>query len=177
MTATLTPLSPADLAGRLKSGRALLVDIREPDEYAREHIRGAVAAPLSTFEKAHLHLEPERDVIFMCRTGNRTGSNCDRLAGRIDGAAWVLDGGLDAWKAAGLPVVTDRSAPLEMFRQVQIGAGSLILLGAALGLFVHPGFFALSALVGAGLLTAGITGFCGMAKVLAVAPWNRTTAA
>ena len=74
-------------------------------------------------------------------------------------------------------VVTDRSAPLEMFRQVQIGAGSLILLGAALGLFVHPGFFALSALVGAGLLTAGITGFCGMAKVLAVAPWNRTTAA
>jgi len=177
MTATLISLSPAELAGRLKAGRALLVDIREPDEFAREHIAGAVAAPLSAFESAHLTLEPDRDVVFMCRTGNRTGSNCERLARRIDGAAWVLEGGIEAWKAAGLPVAANRGAPLEMFRQIQITAGSLILLGAALGAFVHPGFFALSAFVGAGLVTAGVTGFCGMAKVLALAPWNRTTAA
>lgn len=173
MTNVLIPLSPTDLAGRLKAGRAVLVDIREPDEFAREHIAGAVAAPLSTFEQAHLTIEPDRDVVFMCRTGNRTGSNCVRLAGRVEGRAWVLDGGLAAWKAAGLPVAADRKAPLEMMRQVQIATGSLVLLGAALGAFVHPGFYALSALVGGGLLMAGVTGYCGMARVLALAPSNR----
>lgn len=177
MPSTLVPLSPADLAGRLQTGRAILVDIREPDEFAREHIAGAVPAPLSKFEQAHLTIDPGRDVVFMCRTGNRTGANCERLAGRVEGRAWVLEGGLDAWKAAGLPIAADRKAPLEMMRQVQIGAGSLVLLGAVLGAMVHPGFYALSALVGAGLLIAGVTGFCGLARVLALAPWNRPRSA
>lgn len=177
MTALLTPVSAADLAARLKSGAAVLVDIREPDEFAREHIAGALKAPLSGFEQAHLKVEAGRDVVFMCRTGNRTGSNCQRLADRIEGEAFVLEGGLDAWKQAGLPIVGNKSAPLEMMRQVQIGAGGLVLIGAALGHFLNPGFYALSALVGAGLLMAGVTGFCGMAKLLALAPWNRVGAA
>jgi rhodanese-related sulfurtransferase len=60
-----------------------------------------------------------------------------------------------------------------MMRQVQIGAGSLVLLGVLLGLLVHPGFLAIAAFAGAGLTLAGATGFCGMARLLAVAPWNR----
>ncbi len=173
MTAVLIPLSPAEVSIRLKAGQAHLVDIREADEVAREHIAGASRAPLSTFEAADLNITPGRDVIFMCRTGNRTGANCQRLANRVQGEVFVLEGGLDAWKAAGLETRIDRRAPLEMMRQVQIGAGSLILIGGALGTWVHPGFWALSAFVGAGLLTAGVTGFCGMARVLAVMPWNR----
>ena len=136
---TLIPLSAAEVANRLKDRRAVLVDIREPDEAARERIAQAVAAPLSAFEAAHLELQPDRDVIFMCRTGNRTGANCDRLAARVADTAYVLDGGLEAWKAAGLPTVVNRKAPLELMRQVQMAAGGLILLGAALGLTVHPG--------------------------------------
>ena len=85
----------------------------------------------------------------------------------------VLDGGLEAWKSAGLPTRTDRKAPLEMMRQVQIAAGGLVLIGVGLGLLVHPGFFGLAAFVGAGLTFAGATGFCGMARLLALAPWNR----
>lgn len=170
---TLIPLSPADVAARLKAGTTRLVDIREPDEFAREHVAGAAHAPLSTFENAHLAVAPEQDVVFMCRTGNRTGVNCGRLAARVDGPAYVLDGGLDAWKKAGLATRTDAKAPLELMRQVQMGAGGLILLGAALGLLVHPGFWAISAFVGAGLFVAGATGFCGMARLLALAPWNR----
>lgn len=173
MTAVLIPLSPAEVSARLKSGRAHLVDIREPDEVAREHIAGAARAPLSTFEAADLNIAADREVIFMCRTGNRTGANCDRLAARVEGEAYVLEGGLDAWKKAGLATRLDAKAPLEMMRQVQIGAGSLILIGALLGVLVHPGFWAMAAFVGAGLLTAGVTGFCGMARVLAVMPWNR----
>lgn len=173
MNAALTPLKPEDVERRLQRRQAVLVDIREPDEFARRHVRGALSRPLSTFEQAHLKVEAGRDVVFTCRTGMRTGANCQRLAAVVDGSAYVLDGGVDAWAAAGLPVQEDRKAPLEMMRQVQIGAGSLVLIGVALGFAAHPAFFGLSALVGAGLAFAGATGFCGMARLLALAPWNR----
>jgi len=175
--AVLTPLSPAEVAARIKTGKALLVDIREADEVARERIAGSVTMPLSAFEDAHLDIRPGRDVVFMCRTGNRTGSNCVRLADRIPGEAFVLDGGLDAWKAQGLPTLANDRAPLELIRQVHMTAGGLILIGALLGLLVHPGFWGLSAFVGAGLFVAGATGFCGMARLLALMPWNRPTQA
>lgn len=177
MTARLNPLKPAEVAERLKSGRAVLVDIREPDEFRRRHIAEALSRPLSAFAAAHLKVEPRRDVVFTCRTGMRTGGACDQLAAAVDGEAYVLEGGLDAWTRAGLPVVDDARAPLEIMRQVQIAAGSLVLLGVALGVFVHPAFFGLSAFVGAGLAFAGVTGFCGMARLLAFAPWNRTARA
>jgi hypothetical protein len=62
---------------------------------------------------------------------------------------------------------------LELQRQVQIGAGSLALAGTLLGILLSPWFFVVPAFVGAGLITAGVTGFCGMAHVLMRAPWNR----
>ena len=83
--AYLTALSPAEVSARVRAGKALLVDIREADEVARERIAGSVATPLSMFEAAHLEIRPGHDVVFMCRSGNRTGANCVRLADRIPG--------------------------------------------------------------------------------------------
>jgi rhodanese-related sulfurtransferase len=173
---TLTPIDPKTLAQRLAQGGITLVDIREPDEYAREHIASALSLPLSALETGKLDVEPGRAVVFTCRTGMRTGANCDRLAAHVGGKAFVLEGGLDAWKKAGLSIAADRKAPLEIQRQVQIGAGALALLGAVLAATVHPAFIALSGVVGLGLLQAGLTGWCGMAKLLSLAPWNRRAA-
>ena len=173
MTAKLTSLPAAKVAERMKSGHAVLIDIREADEFVRRHAAGALSRPLSGFEAAHLKVEAAKDVVFTCRSGMRTGANCDRLAASVDGEAFVLQGGLDAWVAAGLPVQEDRKAPLELMRQVQITAGLLVLTGVLLGFTVHVGFFALSGFVGAGLTFAGATGFCGMARLLQAAPWNR----
>lgn len=177
MTASLKPISPADLKARLDAGRATLVDIREADEFARSHVPGAASHPLSAWERAHLTIDPDADVVFTCRSGMRTAGACDRLAARVAGEAYVLEGGLDAWVRAGLPVATDARAPLEIMRQVQIAAGSLVLLGVILGVTVAPAFFGLSAFVGAGLTFAGATGFCGMARLLMLAPWNRRAVA
>ena len=173
MTAILKTLTPKEVADRLSAASTVLIDVREPDEFARRHIKGALSRPLSGFEQAHLGLSPDRDVVFTCRSGMRTAANYARLAARVDGEAYVLDGGLDAWAAAGLPVEENRGAPLELIRQVQIVAGLLVLTGVLLGVFVHPAFLGLSGFVGAGLALAGATGFCGMAKLLAMAPWNR----
>ncbi|MEZ0242474.1 MAG: rhodanese family protein [Sphingomonas sp.] len=176
MTALLTPLSPAEASRRIGAGAAVLVDIREADEFARRHVPGAVSQPLSGLEAAHLSVAPGRDVIFTCRSGMRTAGACDRLAARVSGPAFVLEGGVDAWDKAGLPLAIDAKAPLEIMRQVQIGAGTLVLAGVILGLTASPVWFGLAAFVGAGLAFAGATGFCGMARLLMLAPWNRRAA-
>ena len=176
MTGMLHPLTPPQVRERLNAGRAILVDIREADEFARSHIIGAQSQPLSTWAKAHLSVDPDADVIFTCRSGMRTACACDRLAARVNGDAFVMQGGLDAWTKAGLPVATNADAPMEIMRQVQIAAGALVLIGVLLGFLVSPAWFGLSGFVGAGLTFAGISGFCGMARLLMLAPWNRVKA-
>ena len=173
MPALMQPLEPRIVAERLRAGLAVLVDIREADEFARRHVKGARSQPLSGFEAAHLKIEAGQDVVFTCKSGMRTAGACNRLATAVDGPAFVLEGGLDGWAAAGLPVVEDRKAPLEIMRQVQITAGLLVVAGVVLGFAVRPAFFILSGVVGVGLAQAGVTGFCGMAKLLVLMPWNR----
>ncbi|RDI56753.1 rhodanese-like domain-containing protein [Microvirga subterranea] len=169
------PVIAPEEAKRLLEQGAVLVDIREPDEHVREKIPGARLMPLSKLDEADLALHDGTPVIFHCRSGARTKGNAARLAGKASSAcdAYIVEGGLEAWKKAGLPVVADRRQPLELQRQVQIGAGSLALFGTLLGLLLSPLFFIVPGFVGAGLMVAGITGFCGLARVLAKAPWNR----
>ena len=66
---------------------------------------------------------------------------------------------------------------MEIMRQVQITAGSLVVISVVLGLAVQTAFLGLAAFVGAGLVFAGSTGWCGMARLLAIMPWNRQQAA
>lgn len=171
---SLPTIKPSD-ARRLLDGGAVLIDIREADEHARAKIPGARHMPLSKLDEMDVAVHEGKPVIFHCRSGARTLANAPRLAGKIGESceAFIVAGGLDAWRKAGLPVVADRRQPLELQRQVQIGAGSLALAGTVLGLLVSPWFFVVPAFVGAGLITAGVTGFCGMARMLMRAPWNR----
>ncbi len=171
---TLPTVTP-EQAKRLIDEGAILIDIREADEHARERIPGAHHLALSKLDEADLAVHQGKPVIFHCRSGARTLSNAGRLADRFSGDcdAYVVEGGLDAWRRAGLPVATNRRAPLELQRQVQIGAGSMALIGTLLGLTVSPWFFVIPLLIGGGLTVAGVTGFCGMAMLLMRAPWNR----
>lgn len=169
---TLKAIAPNDLRRRLAEGNTVLIDIREPDEHRREHIAGARLAPLSQWDRQRIAADPGSAVVFHCKSGARTRGHAARLhAGECD--AYMLEGGLDAWKAAGLPVERDVGAPIELQRQVQIAAGSLVLLGVVLALAFSLWFLAISAFVGAGLIFAGISGFCGLARILETLPWNR----
>jgi rhodanese-related sulfurtransferase len=171
---TVTPERAADL---IRSG-AVLIDIREADEHAREKIPGARHHALSRIDRNNPIHAGDEVMIFHCRSGARTKGNAARLASvgsRCE--AYILEGGLEAWKKAGFSVTLDRSQPIDIMRQVQIVAGGLVLAGVFLGALVMPAFYALSGLVGAGLLFAGVSGFCGMARLLGLMPWNRTGAA
>jgi rhodanese-related sulfurtransferase len=177
MTA-MTHISPERAAALMREG-AVLVDIRERDEHARERIEGARHHAVSILDRDHPARPGDDVLIFHCRSGARTTQNAQRIASGIPAGVetYILEGGIDAWKKAGLPVVFDRKAPIPVMRQVQMVAGGLVVVGAVLGAAVSPAFYLLSAFVGAGLVFAGATGFCGMARVLELMPWNRRAAA
>ena len=167
---TLAALRPEE-AERMIADGAMLIDIRDPDEHGREHISGAINYPLARIEQLAI---PPGPTIFHCRSGMRTQTHAGRLAAAGAGSpCYVLAGGIDAWRSSGRATVLDRRQPLEIMRQVQLVAGGLVLLGVILGFFVSPYFFGLSAFVGGGLMMAGATGWCGMAKLLRHLPWNR----
>ena len=168
----LKTISP-DRAAELMRQGAVLVDVREADEHARERIPGARHHALSQIEAQNPARPGDEVLIFHCRSGARTQANANRLAASNGCETYILEGGIDAWKKAGRPVALDRRQPIEIMRQVQIAAGSLILIGVLLGYLTNPLFYLLSGFVGAGLTFAGVTGFCGMARLLAVMPWNR----
>lgn len=164
-------ITPQEARRHLESGSAILVDIREPMEHAREAIPGARSQPLSTFDASALQGVPA--VIFHCQSGRRTVDNAGRLLSCGAGEIYLLEGGLSDWKQAGYPTNLDRSQPIEMQRQVQITAGTFIVSGLVLSWLVSPLFLAVPAFVGTGLVFAGVSGWCGMARLLGLMPWNR----
>ena len=100
-------------------------------------------------------------------------ARCWEVAEALRPLILIVQGGLNGWKAAGYPVITDRRQPLPLMRQVQIVAGALVFGGTLAGASLSALFYLIPAFVGAGLLFAGLTGWCGMAKLLAVMPWNK----
>lgn len=174
-----TIITPQQARTLLDQGKAVLFDIRDPAEYARQHISGARLVPLASLDTHDFDRERSMGVaaIFQCQSGRRTEANAARLVGTGFRETYVIQGGLNGWRAAGLPVHVDASQPIELQRQVQIAAGSLVLTGVVLAAVLSPWFVLLSAFVGGGLVFAGISGSCAMAQVLMQMPWNRRRSA
>ncbi|EPC7253703.1 rhodanese-like domain-containing protein [Cronobacter sakazakii] len=169
----ITPEEVHALSGQ----KIMLIDIRGQDEWRREHLADARTLPLEQIQPGCFDndaLAQTDMVIFHCQSGMRTEKAQQQLIAAAHPAnVRIMQGGLNAWKAAGLPVITDRRQPLPLMRQVQIVAGALALGGTIAGAVVTPAFYIVPGFVGAGLMFAGITGWCGMAKLLAVMPWNQ----
>lgn len=158
----------------------VILDVREQDEFAAQHIAGSLWVPLSQFG----HTAPGvlqsmlgKKVMLMCRSGARAKLALGQIAqlgfsGQL--AAEVYEGGILEWARQGKPLVTGKAAHLPIMRQVQITAGGGVLLSVLLGFGVDPRINWAAAFIGAGLLSAGLTGFCGLAKLLALMPWNKT---
>ncbi|MFK8250761.1 rhodanese-like domain-containing protein [Ancylobacter terrae] len=173
-----TSINPAQLAEWLAKGEATLIDVREPDEFAAEHIAAAASVPLGGLAKALAALPPAqgRRLVFQCLKGGR-GEQARQSASALGYDAYNLAGGIGAWKAAGLPVLGSESkrdnAPPSIFRQVQIGVGFLVLASVLGGFAGWSAGFMMAGLFGTALMISGITGWCGLALLLQRMPWNR----
>jgi rhodanese-related sulfurtransferase len=166
-------IGPADLDRLLTEGVAVqLIDVRSPGEYAEAHVPGAMNIPMEELPNRLADIRADLPTVLVCQSGRRA-EMCREVVERNLPNTSVLTGGTSAWSGTGHPVVGNRQTGLPLMRQVQLVAGSMALTGALLAHFVHPGWIWLSGFVGAGLFVAGSTGFCGLANLLNVMPWNR----
>ena len=173
MTPSLKTIDPEGLHRWMMEDKAVLIDIREADEYAREHIPGSRPVPLSGFDAADFADSADKIAVFHCASGNRTAQAAPRILARGFQEVYQLAGGLAGWKQQGYETRINRKMPIPIQRQVQIIAGSMILCGVLLAWLLSPWFVLLSAFVGAGLLFAGLSGSCAMANLLGLLPYNR----
>jgi rhodanese-related sulfurtransferase len=150
-----------------------MIDVREYPEFAAGHIEGSRLVPLGQLEQASRTWDKAESITFLCKSGRRAELARGQLAAQGFTSLTVLEGGVDAWRAAGNPLLSLARQPWSMERQVRTTAGSLILLTLALAYFVSMYFLLAAALIGAGLVFAGVSDTCMMASLLARLPWNR----
>ena len=168
-------ISPSELAKLCKNGKRIeLIDVRTPAEFREVHVEFARNVPLDQLDPAALMQGRAADepLYVLCKAGQRGQQACEKIVRAGFSTAVNVEGGTMACVEAGLPVVRGKKA-MSLERQVRIAAGSLVLLGAALGWLVNPAFIGISAFVGAGLICAGVTDRCGMGMILARMPWNQ----
>jgi rhodanese-related sulfurtransferase len=167
-----------ELQARSAAGEKLrLLDVRTPLEYARVHVPGTQLEPLESLETSRVAaqgpLSPETPLYVLCQSGVRAKKAIGQLEAAGLGHCILVEGGTQAWVNAGFPVERGQVGGISIERQVRIIAGALGLTGTLLGALLHVGFLVIPAVVGAGLLFAGLTDKCGMALVLARMPWNQ----
>lgn len=177
MTNELKCLTNSEISSWCKQGKlpdnVVVIDIREPSEYRREHIPGSRNVSVAMLAKTDFSADKDKIAVFHCRSGNRTKMATDAILACGFKEAYCLPEGIEQLKKCNLPITVDKCAPIDIMRQVQIAAGSLVVAGVLLGYFVSPYFVLISAFVGAGLINSGVTGSCYMAKMLSFLPWNR----
>jgi rhodanese-related sulfurtransferase len=166
-------ITPIELQKLLAAQPELpVIDVRTPGEFTEVHVPQARNEPLAKLQPANGGWSKNQPVYLLCRSGQRATKAAEKFAKEGFTQTIVVEGGTLAWIEAGLPVNRSAVKVISLERQVRIVAGSLVLIGVLLGWFVHHGFFGLSAFIGAGLVFAGITDFCGMGLLLAKLPWN-----
>jgi rhodanese-related sulfurtransferase len=171
------PLKTID-ANTLKSwmdkGEAVLVDVREPAEHQAENISGATLLPLSSITKSALPEIGAKKLVIHCRSGKRGGTACEKLLAEDPSLEiYNLEGGIGAWAQAGNAVKSSGTFFLPLDRQVQLTIGLSVLFGSILGYYLSPIFFIFTGFFGAGLTFAGLSGWCGLAVLMAKMPWNQ----
>jgi len=150
-----------------------VIDVRTPVEFAEVHVPQARSVPLDELKPSSLQLQKGQPVYLLCRSGQRATKAAEKFAKEGFSQPIVVEGGTLAWIAANLPVERSTVKVVSLERQVRIAAGALVFTGVLLARFVNFDFIWLSGFVGAGLVFAGITDFCGMGLLLAKLPWNK----
>lgn len=167
-------IKPVELKALLDQRDTILLDVREPAEFRAESILGALNVPLSSLTSDSLRSFEGKTVVVHCQSGNRSKQASQKIGGAGLNVK-DLEGGITGWKKAGLPTETaGATCPMPLMRQVQLTIGIFVLAGTALSYFVSPVFLIIPLIMGAGLTNAGLTGWCGLAKLMAVMPWNRS---
>ncbi|MCB0272027.1 MAG: rhodanese-like domain-containing protein [Bdellovibrionales bacterium] len=150
-----------------------IIDVREFSEFANENIQGSQHTPLSKLTSHIEDLSKDHTYYILCKSGNRACKAADELHARGFENFKVIQGGIEGWKQAGLPIQKGQSNVWSLERQVRMTAGALVTIGLTIGAFFHPYGYLVSAFVGVGLMFSAISDTCTMGLLLAKMPWNQ----
>jgi rhodanese-related sulfurtransferase len=175
---TKSSVSPQELNRLLAGGAPVeLLDVRTPGEFAAAHVPGARLMPLDELDATTFlqqREESDKPIYVLCQSGGRARRAIEKFQRAGFNGCVLVEGGTQAWMDSGLAVNRGESRALPLMRQVQITVGFVSAIGAALALSVDLKFALIPLVMGCGLLFAGLTGYCGLALVLAKMPWNKT---
>ncbi len=170
---TVKHIDPHTAKQWLDANQAILIDVREPAEHGFQKITGAQLFPAGSICCSSIP-ETNKKILIHCQKGMRGNSACQKLiAENKTMDIYNIEGGIEAWQKAGLPIESSKKRMLPLDRQVQLAIGLSVLTFSLLGYFIHPAFALGAAFFGAGLTNAGLTGWCGLGKLIAKMPWNQ----
>lgn len=162
-------ITPAELA--TEGAGVVLLDVRSPIEFETEHIANSINVPLNELDVRCEKFPRQGQLVVICRSGKRAERGAYSLLGK-GFQPKVLEGGLIAWRKAGLPLKEGKKM-LAIERQIQLVVGIGVLIGLVLGVFINPWFLIIPGFFGAGLTFAGLSGTCALGIMLGKAPWNK----
>jgi rhodanese-related sulfurtransferase len=175
----MTTTSPATIdVNELRRMRAEdpavhVLDVRTPGEFETGHIEGAYNVPLDLLGEHVRDLAAlDHKVVLVCQSGARATKALEQLVAAGKSNLRLLQGGMNAWTAAGGDVARTNDTRWAMDRQVRLVAGSMVLAGVIAGIWFPPARI-LAGFVGAGLTFSAVTNTCTMAALLSKLPYNR----
>ncbi|MBX3457372.1 MAG: rhodanese-like domain-containing protein [Candidatus Paracaedibacteraceae bacterium] len=166
---------PETLKQWLDQDEVILIDVRDPSEYASGHIMDAVSIPLSQVCITALPEYPNKKIVINCQRGMRGLAACQKLETELDkNTLYNLEGGISAWVEAGLPITGQQLPRMSLIQQAQLTIGIWTLISVTLALTVNPTLALLATIPGIGLIYAGLSGTCGLTYLMALMPWNKS---
>ena len=159
----------------LDNEEAVLIDVREIAEHENQRIAGATLITLAEITKEKLPDIKNKKLVIHCQGGKRSLNACQKLmAENIGCEIYNLEGGINSWCGVGFDVISTKNFFLPLERQTQLAIGSVVFASSMLGYFFNINFLFISGFFGAGLIFAGLTGNCTLAKIIAKMPWNKS---
>ncbi len=171
-------IHPIDLMAN-KTADICILDVRTAAEVKAASLPDCLHIPLHELTAERLQSEIAAkgkngaQVFLLCQAGRRAEMAAEQLQGKFNAELVIIEGGMNAVKQSNIPLAEQGKNVIPLERQIRIVAGLLVITGAALGTWVNPAFYGLSAFVGAGLVFAGVTDICAMGMLIAKAPWNK----
>jgi len=172
-----TTIGVIELAQRCAQESVDLIDVRTPMEFREVCAVAARNIPLDKLDPRSAMKDrkgaADQPVYVICKGGTRGGKAQRKFIDAGFTNVINVEGGTEAWVAAGLPVVRGKKA-ISLERQVRIAAGFIVFAGAVAAMVTGNVYLAgIPAFVGAGLMFAGITDSCAMGMMIAKMPWNQ----
>lgn len=165
-------ISADEFAKRVQEDNPFILDVRDPDEFLTKFIPNSKILPLDELRSRINEIPKDQTVYLLCQCGNRSAKAISELEALGYSNVINVEDGIEGYEKRGGATQSKRKG-FTLARQAQITYGFLTLLGIILASFVHSKIIWFSTGIAAGLLVAGLTGFCLITAILIRMPWNK----